>query len=630
MKLILAEKPSQARDIARAFESKTKCNNREGYIECGEWVITWAFGHLFEIDTEKIFPYGKILEFPEKFEYRLKDRTSKKQFQVIKELLKRADEVYVFTDPEREGELIARIILYQAGWKKWESTYRFWSSKALTFDVIWEEIKAKRPIKKFDSLFYEALARQHADWLVGIPLSRVIMSKFKDRGGWSVGRVQTPTLKLIVDRELERETFVEREYFVIKAKFEKEGGEGYEGILFFKEDKKDENRNEENEKREEEGEEEEIREEEGSSFFDKEKVKEIFERLKKEKVGVVIDIRKILKKEAPPLLFSLTVLQKEAGRFFGFSASKTLDIAQSLYEKKLISYPRTESQYLSEKDKDFVISVLKKLGREDLCSVVLKVGKRVFDDSKLTDHFALIPLNKPEVKLSDDERKVYDLVVRRFLAVFYSDFVWEEVKVETRVGEFSFISKGIVIKEKGWTEIYSYGGRKERFLPLFLRGEKVEVKTVDIEKKKTKPRGRYSDGVLVSKMKKLGIGTPATRASIIEGLNKRGYLKRKGKELIPDLKGRYLVFELQKLGSSLLSVELTKEWEDKLRKIRDKDLGFRGYKEFLDGIKKFVIENAKILERIEDMREMREMKESNRKEGNRRKVKRRGFKGIKR
>jgi DNA topoisomerase-3 len=591
MQLILAEKPSQARDIAKAFKD---CRNRDGYIECaGGWFITWAFGHLFEIDTEKIFPFGRILDFPEKFEYRLISRSHAKQFRVIKSLLQKADEVYIFSDPEREGELLARLILYQAGWKKWEKTYRFWSSKALTPDVVWEEIRAKRPAKNFDSIYYEALARQHSDWLVGIPLSRVITAKVRSAGSWSVGRVQTPALRLIVEREIERENFVPQDYYVIKAFFQKESGEKYEGILVLKEKAKMQSA------KEDDSEEDEVTEKENieSLGVSPEKAKEVLAELKKEREGVVLSVDKKIKKEPPPFLYSLTVLQRDASKLFGFSASKTLNVAQSLYEKHLISYPRTESQHLSSRDRNLVISVLRKLGRADLIPVVGRVGKRVFDDSKLTDHFALIPLNKPKSGLSDDEKKIYDLIVKRFLAAFYPDFMYEETRVITKAGKYNFLSKGKVIIQKGWTELY--GERESVVLPSLSKGERVRIDGIISEKKKTKPQARYTDGALISRMKKLGIGTPATRAAIIESLIKRGYIIRNKKELIPSSKGRELIENLKKKNVPLVSVDMTAEWERELKKIREEKLGFRGYSDFVEKIKRFVVHNAKVLEDIE-------------------------------
>ena len=227
--LILTEKPSQARDFARALKN---CRQREGYYDCGDYIITWALGHLFEID-DSIAPKRWSLEtlpiFPEKFKLKLR-RGAGKQFKVIKKLLKEADKVVLAMDPGREGELLGREILLMAGWKDWDRTYRFWTSEALTPEVVRRGLKNLKPIKEFDSLYYSALARQHGDWIVGINLTRLTTLKSSDRSVWSVGRVQTPTLKLIVDREREIENFKPEEYWVIKATFQK-GDFKYEGTL---------------------------------------------------------------------------------------------------------------------------------------------------------------------------------------------------------------------------------------------------------------------------------------------------------------------------------------------------------------------------------------------------------------
>lgn len=227
--LILTEKPSQARDFAKALGN---CKQFAGYYDCGEYLITWAVGHLFEID-DKIAPKRWSLQtlpiLPEKFKLKLRYGAGK-QFKVIKELLKKIKGVIIATDPGREGELIAREILLMAGWKNWENTYRFWTSEALTPEVIKRNLKNLRPAKNFDSLYYSALARQHSDWLVGINLTRAVTLKSKDRSVWSVGRVQTPTLAILVNREKEIENFKPKEYYVIKATFEKDG-KTYEGVL---------------------------------------------------------------------------------------------------------------------------------------------------------------------------------------------------------------------------------------------------------------------------------------------------------------------------------------------------------------------------------------------------------------
>jgi len=571
LKLILCEKPSQAQDVAKAFKN---CKKKDGYVECGNFIITWGFGHLLEVNTQKIAPKGEIIVFPERFEYKPRGRLHAKQLKTIRELLKKAQEVYVFTDPEREGELIARLILSYAGWKKWDKTYRFWTSKALTPEVVWEEIRAKRPLKEFDPVYWEALARQHADWMVGIPLSRVLISTLG--GKWSVGRVQTPTLALLVEREEERRRFKVQFYWVVKGTFKSPKG-SFDAVL----DKKSVRfKNEEGK-------------EEGG--LKEEEAKKVIEALRGLKWGEVKEVKRIKRREPPPLLHSLTTLQKEASQELGWSAQKTLSVAQSLYEKKLISYPRTESQHLSIRDKALVKEVLKKLGREDLIPAVDKVGKRVFDDTKLTDHFALIPLDAPKDSLSPLERKLYDLVKRRFLGAFMEDHQYEEIRLSVLVGNFLFRAKGYRQLLEGWRALYPK--KKQETLPV-AEGEKVKLEEVKGEKRKTSPPPRYSDGSLIELMKKLGLGTPATRSQVIESLIKRGYVRRRGKEIVPTKKGEDLIKELKRRELKISRVELTKEWEEQLRDIRKKKKNRKGYEEFISAIKNFVSKEAQELKKV--------------------------------
>ena len=586
MRLILTEKPSVAQDVARAFRNVER---KEGYIKAwdrklGEFVIVWCYGHLFEIDTKKIAPSGIVL--PERFEYKPRSRKHERQFRLIKKLLKDAEEVYIFTDPEREGELIARLVLIHAGWKKWDRTYRMWTSKALTPDVVKEEIEAKRPAKNFDPVFKEALARQHAGWTVGIPLSRVLMRS--SDSSLSVGRVQTPTLALLVQREEQIRNFKPQPYIFIKGVFQN-GEESFEAVFWKKKGSRGAGGNSASCDYEEDKEED---KEEGGKLSPQEG-KRILEDLKSLKEGKVERIERKRKKEPPPLLHSLTTLQQEASEIYGFSAQKTLDLAQSLYEKKLISYPRTESRHLSEKDRGLVREVLLRLGKKELLPNVDKVGKRVFDDSKLTDHFAIIPLAPPSGNLSEEEIRIYDLVWRRFVGAFMDDFRYEETVLRIRVGKYLFRAKGKRVIKLGWRELW--GDVKETFLPRLLRGQVLRLVEVKSERKLTQPPPRYTEGSLVGKMKSLGLGTPATRSEIIRSLFERGYIKRAKGRLTATEKGELLVRELSKRSSPLVSPEMTAEWERKLREIRE---GKKTYEEFMEEIREFVREQIRVLEGI--------------------------------
>jgi len=559
MKVILTEKPSVAKDIAKALGSYTQ---NKDHIKAGEYVIVWAMGHLLEID-DSVAPEKWDLEslpiFPEKFLYRAKNP----HFFAIKRILSQAKEVIVATDAGREGELIARLILLHSGWKDWDRTWRLWTSKALTPEVVRKELRALKPIREFDSLFWSAIARQHADWLVGINLTRAVSLK-AGNGVWSVGRVQTPTLALIVKRTIERENFKPQPYFVIKGVFSKDG-RVYEGLLVFK------------------GEEGKLSEE---------KAKEILKELEKESTGEVAGFQEERKKEYAPHLFSLTSLQRRANEKFGWSASKTLAVAQRLYEElKCISYPRTDAQHLSEENKELVKEVLKKLGREDLVENVEKVGKRVFDDSKLTDHHAIIPLDRLPQSADENDRKLYELIKNRFFAVFMPPFEYLSFKVITKLGKYEFVSYGRKVLALGWRKVEPLE-ETQPDLSFLRKGDRVKKEKVLAQKKFTEPPPAYTEGSLLKEMERLSLGTPATRASIIETLKERGYVFLKGKSLVASEKGKALIKFLE--GRKIIQPEMTSEWEKKLESIYTQKKGKKGYEEFLEGIKGFVQEELQL------------------------------------
>lgn len=572
--LILCEKPSVARQVAQALGRYTQ---KDGYIEAGGYLITWAFGHLLEID-DRIAPEKWSLDtlpvLPERFLYRPKDSSSGKQLKVIKELLKRVDVVANFGDAGREGELLIRLILQFYGWKG--KTLRLWTSLALTPEVIKKELKNLKPAEEFDSLYWSALARQHADWIVGINLTRAVSLKATE-GLWSVGRVQTPTLALIVQRDLQIENFRPEPYVVIKALFEKEG-RSYEGVLLAKENAGD--RPAEGDDNEEE------REDYGRYAFKPEKAKKILEELQRLDKAHVEKVIKKVQKEYPPNLFSLTSLQRHMNRAFGWKAQKTLDLLQKLYEAGYVSYPRTDAEYMGEENKDLVKEVLKKLNREDLLPAVDRVGKRVFDNSKLTDHHAIIPLKNGEVE--GEGGLLFKEVVKRFLAVFYPPHEYESLIVLTKAGQYLFESRGKRVIAQGWKELY--GEAKDKLLPELKEKDPVKVKEIKPERRFTQPPQHYTEAELLKVMEKLSLGTPATRAGIIENLKDREYVRVQGKSLISTSKGRELIKKLE--DSRVASPEMTGEWEQRLDRIYKNRLGFRGYKEFLESIKNFTSEEV--------------------------------------
>lgn len=576
MKLIIAEKPSVGMDFAKALGIKEK---KDGYIVSNNnYLITWAIGHLVEID-DSIAPQTWDLKtlpiIPQSFRYRANPKTSK-QLKVIKDLIKQAKEVIISTDAGREGELIARLILNTAGWKNWDKTYRFWTSEALTKEVILRELKNLKPAKDYDSLYFSALARQHSDWIVGINLTRAVSVKAKE-GVWSVGRVQTPLLRLIVERDIEIENFKPEEYYVVKGIF-KAGSFEYEGFLKLSGYVKTENNKQEEDEEEE-------KEKEIGNRLNKETAEKIVKECKEYKEAVVFAVKRETVKEEPPLLCSLTSLQREANQIYGFSAEKTLILAQDLYEAKLISYPRTDAQHLSESSRELVKSILKRLGKEDLAERVDSIGKRVFDDSKLTDHYAIIPMDSFK-ELGEEHKKIYNLIYRKFIGAFMDNYIYETLSVITVIKDYQFYSNFKADKSLGWKSLYT-SDIKNNLIEID-KGQKVNVKDVKEEKKFTKPPSRYTEGKLLKKMEALGLGTPATRSSIIETLKKRGYITSQKKNLISTQKGRELIEKLK--DRKIADVKLTSEWERELDAIYKQRKGYKGYKEFLERIEGFTKE----------------------------------------
>ncbi|MCX7849667.1 type IA DNA topoisomerase [Thermus sp.] len=560
MRVILAEKPSVARDVARAIGAA-----RSGEFfatPTGSVMVVYALGHLLEVD-EGLAPTPWRLEdlpiLPETFRYRSLPKGAS-LLKALEGVLKKAKEVVVATDPGREGELIARLILRHLGWKG--KTLRLWTAEALTPEVVRRELAGGlRPWEEFEALYQAALARQHADWLVGVNLTRALTLRAPGQGVWSVGRVQTPTLRLVVDREEAIEAFQPTPYGVVEGEFSARGFR-YRGRL-----------------------------QAGPEGLTPEEARALAEALQGETKGKVLSVDREEALIPPPLLHSLTSLQREANARFGLTAKRTLDLAQALYEKhKCISYPRTDARHLPRSARPLVEKVLKALGREDLLPRVGEVGKRVFDDSKLTDHHAIIPLTPPPEGLSPDERKVYDLVRSRFLAAFSPPAKEEKALVRTGVGKEVFLSRFRHLLEAGWTVEEPLHreeeGEEEGTLFPLAPGEEVEVLGVRWEKRETKPPSRFTEGTLLREMERLGLGTPATRAGILETLKERGYLFSKGKSLRPTEKGRALIALLRE--REVASPEMTARWERSLEQIWQDRLGEEGYRRFMEGIRSFV------------------------------------------
>jgi DNA topoisomerase III len=590
MRLIVAEKPSVGRDIASALGRHRK---GKGALIGDGWTVTWALGHLAELAPPDAYgvQYKKwrlesLPILPERFKVRINQKT-RDQFSVVKKLLRDPSVIEVVNacDAGREGELIFAYLYGLSGCKK--PVLRLWIS-SLTTEAIREGFASLRDGSAMRPLEDAARSRSESDWIVGMNATRAYSVRFGRPGDvLSVGRVQTPTLRLLVDREREIENFKPEKFWTVHARFAREGVT-YDGVWF----KKKQNR-----------------------LKERKAAEEIAAKVE----GGTGTVRKAEKKtasEKPPLLYDLTELQRNANARYGFTAERTLRAAQALYEeRKLITYPRTSSRYLS---KDMVGGLKKRVeaagslpelapfAEKLLGMQKLPVGKRIVDDAKVTDHHAIVPTGKKSSGgLPPDEAKVYDLVARRFLAVFFPDARFENTTVITEVKSETFLSKGRVVLEAGWRALYpdGVGGKREKeppVLPPVQVGQEWRVAKVGVKEGETKPPPRYSESALLGAMetagkfvedeelrqamKESGLGTPATRAAIIERLIKVGYVERENKALVPTQKGRALISLLRE--SPLSSPELTGQWE---RRLAEMERGVQRRPDFMSDIKDFTV-----------------------------------------
>ncbi|WP_317366948.1 DNA topoisomerase III [uncultured Tyzzerella sp.] len=586
--LVIAEKPSVARDIAKVLNCTKK---GDGYFYNDKYIISWAIGHLVTLyepeeydETLKKWDMSTLPIIPDKL--KLKSiKNTRQQFKVLKTLInsKNVTELICATDSGREGELIFRYIYELTKCKK--PFKRLWIS-SMTYEAIKEGFENLKDSKEYDNLYLSAKCRSEADWLVGINASRAFTIKFHSL--LSIGRVQTPTLAIIVERYKEIENFNVQEYFEIEAHFKTldENSQFYKGIWI-------DNKNE-------------------TKILDKAKATNILNYIKN-KNGIVNNIEKETKKQPPPLLYDLTELQRDCNKKFSYSAQKTLSIAQDLYEKrKLITYPRTDSRYLSKDMASKLKPILQVLKNTDhynhfleyvLSLDNLPITNRIIDDNKVTDHHAIIPTlqNINISSLSKDEFNVYDLIVRRFIAVFYPAYVYSITKITTKIDNHLFLTKGTTIINEGFTKLNiktEKDKKEEIILPNVEIGKEVFNEKSNILTKKTTPPKPYNEATLLSAMenagrfieneelkenlKESGLGTPATRASIIERLIKVGYVQRKGKSLIPTQKGVKLIEIVPK---ELKSPETTGKWEKGLSSISK---GSMQPKMFMDSIGRYV------------------------------------------
>ncbi|MBE2318456.1 DNA topoisomerase 3 [Solirubrobacter sp. CPCC 204708] len=580
--LVIAEKPSVGRDLTRALPGAFQ--KHEGYLESETHVITWAVGHLVQLaepdeyDAKyKKWRMADLPIVPDRFKLVVRDERSRKQMTVITRMLKREDvsDVVNACDAGREGELIFAWTFEKAGAKK--PVRRLWLS-SMTAKAIKDAFAALRPASEFDLLEQAARSRSEADWIVGMNATRAATIRLRSSfdGAVSLGRVQTPTLALIARREEEIRAFVPEPYWLVDATFETvDDPRRYSGRYHA-----------------------------GSQPRLKTAAEaEAIVAAVQGGRGEITKLEKTKRSEKPPLLYDLTSLQREANTRFGFSARRTLAAAQRCYEEhKVLTYPRTNSRFLPTDMIPEIKPIAGMLGTQREYARasayvtgldVLPLG-RVINDAKVTDHHAIIPTNSEHKldKLSDDDRRVYDMVARRFLAVFHPDAVFENTRLETVVAEHVFRTRGRVLLEPGWRGVYGEGLEEragdddeapDQQLPKLVQGEQADVREVGSEEKITQPPRRYSDASLLGAMetagklvddeelreamKDSGIGTPATRAAIIERLIDVGYVERDGRSLVCTEKGLGVI---RLLGEhSLTSPSLTGEWEHRLSKIEE-------------------------------------------------------------
>jgi DNA topoisomerase-3 len=569
-RLVLAEKPSVAREIARVLNCNTK---NKACFEGAQYVVTWALGHLVTLAEPE--------DYDQKYrEWRLEDlpmlptrmklkviRQSARQFAAVKSLMQRPDisELVIATDAGREGELVARWIMALASWKK--PFKRLWISSQ-TDAAIRDGFAGLKPGNAYDNLYDAAACRAEADWLIGLNVSRALTCKFNAQ--LTAGRVQTPTLAMIVQREQEIKEFKPVDYWTIRGDFGDYFGDwrgpGGSGRL-----------------------------------FDHTRAEEIAARVRGQS-GTIVEVKTEGKNEPPPLAYDLTELQRDANRRLGWTAQKTLGILQGLYERhKLVTYPRTDARYITTDIVPTLPARLRSMGVGPYAPLVAPLlqkppapGKRFVDNSKVSDHHAIIPTEQPLQlgSLTVEERNLYDLIARRFIAVLYPPYTYNQTTLITEVKGERFHSRGRVVKSQGWRAVtVPLADRDERAgeealpeqtlaeqtLAEQLKGAVKEARACKVAKKQTKPPGRYTEATLLTAMenpgkliedeelreavKQGGLGTPATRAEIIEKLIGHYYVERHGKELVPTSKGVQLV---RLVAPALKTPELTARWEQSL------------------------------------------------------------------
>ena len=578
---IIAEKPSVARDIARIVGANSK---QDGYMEGCGYLVTWAMGHLIALAMPETYgfsaykaedlpirpnPFQLVVRQVRKDKEYISDPAALKQLKVIRSCFDKADRIIVATDAGREGELIFRYIYQHLGCRK--PFDRLWIS-ALTDKAIREGLSNLKPGSHYDNLYYSAKARSEADWLVGINASRAL--SIARKGGYSLGRVQTPTLAIVCRRYIENRDFSSIPYWKLSVFTEKEGMS--------------------------------LKAVDSEDYESEATAQTALTALRSQSQLKVESVTRKVGGTPPPLLYDLTALQKDANRRHGFSADKTLSIAQSLYEKKITTYPRTGSRYISEDVFEEVPALLRKI-RETLPT---PLNRHSVDNTKVTDHHAIIPTGETPSGLSTDEATVYQMVVNRFIEAFSPNSEEERMQVRFTDGTNTFTWKAYRQISLGWKAVQkgkeAEADKKEdgdeqflSLLPNLAEGEILPLVNAEITEHKTKPKPLYTEAALLSAMENAGkevedaeskkamaacgIGTPATRANIIETLILRDYIRRDKKAIIPTEKG-LAVYEIVK-DKKIANAEMTGSWELALAAI---EVGKMPSDKFAQGINSYV------------------------------------------
>lgn len=574
MKIVIAEKPSVARELAKVFGANQK---KVGYIEGKGYSFTWAFGHLLQLAPPQDYGfYGwkqqNLPMLPQKFKLAIRkiktkdgmveDPAVRKQLDVIKMLFDECTEIIVATDAGREGELIFRYIYYYLKCKK--PFKRLWISSQ-TDEAIKGGFRNLKPGTDYDTLFNSAHCRSESDWLVGMNATQALSISAGNRSVLSLGRVQTPTLAMICSRYLESKNFVPEIYFQVAIQLSKEG-QLFRAISTV-------------------------------NFKSKEAAQTILDQVLDlanghSLGGHIKSVEAKAKKEPPPLLHDLSSLQQEANRKKGYTADQTLGILQNLYESKLVSYPRTGSRFIGDDVFATVPDLIAKFtnhpqfGKQATFLTTEKLNKRSVNAKKVTDHHAVLPTGENAGYLSEDKQAVYDMVVGRMLEAFHKECLKETTKIIITSGT-DFVANGTVIQSAGWRSVFNDDDDEKKdednaTLPKVVKDENLDITNKAILEKQTKPKPLYTEATLLKAletcgrdiedeelryaMKESGLGTPATRASIIETLIKREYIGREKKNLVPSKKG-LAVYDVVK-DKKIAQAELTGQWEKRLEEIR--------------------------------------------------------------